>query len=350
MNSRLKKLIQFYRKDAHRAFLIPHDSDITYLTRYPSADSWLWVMSQEAVYITDARYVLEAKKHLGGIQVKCYTQSIGDALKELIRKNHIQSVCFDGRHLSAYDLKRLKGCTPKGVRWMMKNHLVGRLRQIKSPEEIRQIQKAIAINLKAFEFIKRYIKAGIKECQILDHLERFVKAQNVKFSFHPIIAFGPHSCYPHAKITDRKLQEGEPVLIDMGIDYQGYKSDLTRMFFLGKIPQLIQKTYTYVRAAQREAIQEIRPGIAVKDIDFKARKYLRKYKLAKYFSHSLGHGVGLEVHESPAISSKSSSILEEGMVFTVEPGVYIPGRFGIRYEDMVLVTKKGYKVLSDNIH
>ena len=133
-------------------------------------------------------------------------------------------------------------------------------------------------------------------------------------------------------------------LVDMGIDVRGYKSDLTRIFFLGKISPIIREINDFVRDAQKEAIKKIRPGIQVLEIDKQARNYLAKNKLAKFFNHSLGHGIGLEVHECPHLSQKSSSVLKENMIVTVEPGVYIPGKFGIRIEDMVLVTKENCEI------
>ena len=175
----------------------------------------------------------------------------------------------------------------------------------------------------------------------------YVRSHHQRFSFSTIIASGVNSCFPHARITDRKLRRGDPVLVDMGIDVEGYKSDLTRMFFLGKIPHRVREVYDAVAQAKRCAIEKIRPGICAKEIDAQARNVLKQKKLDSFFNHSLGHGVGLEVHEAPGISPKSSAVIKEGMVFTVEPGVYLPGQFGIRIEDMILVTPRGAKVLSN---
>ncbi|MCA9405762.1 MAG: M24 family metallopeptidase, partial [Candidatus Omnitrophica bacterium] len=191
---------------------------------------------------------------------------------------------------------------------------------------------------------------GKSERDIYEHLEKFIKAHKVGFSFSPIVASGPNAALPHAKITDRKFKANDVVLVDMGIDVKGYKSDLTRMFFLGKIPELVKTVHTHVDTAKNLAIETIRSGISVAKVDQQARKYLEKNKLSKYFGHALGHGVGLEIHENPRLSQKSREILEEGMIVTVEPGVYLPNKFGIRLEEMVLVTKSGCEILSDNIH
>ena len=211
-----------------------------------------------------------------------------------------------------------------------------------------KIKKALKLSLEAYDFLEGVIKPGISEKEVFEKLEIFVKNHGSGFSFPPIIASGPNSCYPHAKITDRKIRSDDLVLLDMGIDVQGYKSDLTRIFFLGKIPQLVREVYGIVQTAQRKAIGKIRPGIFAHEVDEESRNYLKNHRLDKFFGHSLRHGVGLEIHEGPTISQKSPSVLKENMVFTVEPAVYLPNKFGIRIEDMVLVTKQGCEVLSDN--
>ena len=211
-------------------------------------------------------------------------------------------------------------------------------------------QRALAIHADTLKYIKKILQPGLSEKSVFSGIEKYVKARGVGFSFPPIVASGPHSSYPHAILTERQIKKNDVVLVDMGIDYFGYKSDLTRMFLLGKIPKLIQHVMNEVREAQRQAISKIQPGIPACEVDAQARNYLKKKKLAKYFGHSLGHGVGLEIHEAPRLSVKDSTILKEGMVVTVEPGVYLAHRFGIRIEDMVLVTKNGYQILSGYIN
>jgi Xaa-Pro aminopeptidase len=204
----------------------------------------------------------------------------------------------------------------------------------------------LKVHFKAIDFMKKVVKPGLTERQAILKLESFVKSKGAEFSFVPIIASGPNSCYPHARATDRVIRNNEGVLLDFGIDLNGYKSDLTRNFFLGRITPRVKQVFDAVTLAQREAISLIKPGISCATVDLQARKVLRKFGLAKYFGHSLGHGVGLDIHETPRLSSHSTGILETGMIVTVEPGVYIPNQFGIRIEDMVLVTNEGCEVLS----
>jgi Xaa-Pro aminopeptidase len=228
--------------------------------------------------------------------------------------------------------------------------LVESLREVKEAKELAQIRKALRIHKQAHQFLKSVIRPKISEKDVLLKLTNFVLSKGVGFSFDPIVASGPNSCYPHAKVTNRKICSNEPVLIDMGIDVGGYKSDLTRMFFLGKISNLVRHVNDHVNEAQKRAIRKIQAGVSIAKVDFEARNYLESHKLAKYFGHALGHGVGLEIHEDPRLAQNNSAVLREGAVITVEPAVYMPNKFGIRIEDMVLVTKKGCQILSDNIN
>ncbi len=203
----------------------------------------------------------------------------------------------------------------------------------------------------ALAYIKQFLVPGVKEVEIVAELERFIRYQGARASaFDIIVASGPNSSYPHHLSGERKFKDNEPVLIDLGVDYQGYKSDLTRVFFLGKINVLARKVYDIVLKAQELAIRRIRPGAEMAEIDRVARAYIAKKGYAKNFTHNLGHGFGLEVHEDPRISGNEASAVKPQMTFTVEPGIYLPGKFGIRIEDMILVTSKGCEVLSGSIN
>lgn len=348
MNKNIKKFTASFAHCKIDAFLVTNDINILYLTGYPSAESWLFVVPRKKYFITDFRYIWEARKKLKGTAVKKHSGSPSETVFQLASQNKVTRIGFDPNHISYAVYRRLRNKCPTGITLVALNDPSEKIREQKSSFEIRQIKKAIRINLKAYDFLKRIIKPGIREQDVFRHLENFVRGQKVEFSFNPIIASGPNSCYPHASVTDRKLRGQDVVLIDVGIDINGLKSDLTRMFFLGKIPTHVRKVYDAVRVAQKAAIKKIKPGIQAKLIDLEARNSLKKNRLDKYFGHSLGHGVGLEIHEGPTISVKSPSILKEGMIFTVEPAVYIPHQFGIRVEDMVLVTEKGCRVLSAN--
>ncbi len=347
MNKRLRQLIASFEKHSLDGFLVTNDTNIRYLSEFPSSESWLLVTPQKIIYLTDFRYTLEAKKGLPkGISVCEYQKSIFDSLNDCLSECKVKSLGYDGRHMSVSTFKQLKDFVSSDCELVFTTDVVEHLRIMKDADELRLIRQALKLNKQAFKYIQSYLKPGLTEQQILLKLEQYVKSRSAGFSFDPIVASGPNSCFPHARVSQRKIRNNEPVLIDMGIDINGYKSDLTRMFFLGKIPKLITDTNQIVADAQRQAISKIKPGMVASEIDQEARKYLSKRSLGKYFGHSLGHGVGLDIHENPRISQKSSTVLEENMIFTVEPAVYIPNKFGIRIEDMVLVTKNGCEVLS----
>jgi len=347
MNTRLKNLVEdFSRHKNIDALLIVNDSNIRYLTHFPASESWLLVTKSRAFYITDSRYVLEARQGLKGVTVKQYNQMPCLTLFELCKQYKIKRLGFDERHTSFALWKKLKEFCPRNPKLIPATGLVETLREIKDEGEIAQIKDCLKLHFKAIDFMRKVVKPGLTERKIAIKLEHFIKSHGAEFSFSPIIASGPNSCFPHARTTDRSIRTNEGVLMDFGIDIKGYKSDLTRNLFLGRIAPRIKQVFDALTLAQQEAISIIKPGVSCADVDIQARKVLRKFGLAKYFGHSLGHGVGLDIHEGPRLSSLSKSVLEAGMVVTVEPGVYIPDQFGIRIEDMVLVTKEGCEVLS----
>jgi Xaa-Pro aminopeptidase len=348
MPARIKRSTALFPAMAVDGLLVTIGSDIRYLTQYPAHDSWLLITPREAFYITDGRYIEEVKKALCGVTPVRFGKSIFEETALLCAKVGVRRLGVDERYLTVDHFKKLKAVCGRKTSLVTANACVDRLRMIKGPDELVLIREALALNLKAYRFIQSLLKPGVREKDILARLEAFIHKHGVGFSFDPIIASGPNSAYPHARVTERKLCSKEPVLIDLGIDVKGYKSDLTRMFFLDKMPASFKEHLLAVRGAQEEAFKVIRPGIKAADVDAAARNYLKKHGLGEYFTHSLGHGVGLEIHEAPWISATSQAVLEEGMIFTVEPGIYFPGKYGIRLEEMVRVTQKGCEVLSAN--
>jgi Xaa-Pro aminopeptidase len=343
--SRIRKLVSSIRRSDFDAVLINHEIDIRYLTQYPSHDAWLLVTPREVFYITDSRYIEEVKKSLHGITLVQFERSISEQAAACCRQAQVHRLGVDERHLTVDQHKRLKAFCNKNISIVEANGCVDGLRAVKEPGELKLMREALRLDLKAYRFIQPFLKPGVTESDVLRRLEVFIRKEGITFAFDPIIASGPNSAYPHARVTGRKLCHKEPVLIDLGMDYKGYKSDLTRMFFLDTMPASYRDVLSVVRDAQHEAFKVIRPGVRGKDVDAVVRNYLKKHGLAEYFTHSLGHGVGMEVHEAPRLSVNSDAVLQENMVCTVEPGVYFPGKYGIRLEEMVLVTKKGCEVL-----
>jgi Xaa-Pro aminopeptidase len=228
--------------------------------------------------------------------------------------------------------------------------IIESLRVIKDEREILNIKKAISILGKGLSSILPMLKKKPKEREIALELEYQMKKFGAqKLSFDLIVASGKRSALPHGVASDKKISNGELVTIDLGCSYNGYHCDVTRTFIIGKPGKKQQEIYEIVRDARSIAIENIKPRMTCEEIDGKARDYIKNHGFDKYFGHGLGHGVGLDVHEEPRISKKVKEKIQKGMVFTVEPGIYIPDFGGVRIEDMVYVTESGCRVLTKNI-
>ncbi len=347
MNAKIKSVCAQLKKEQLDGLLLSNPVNISYLTDYRSRDSYLILTGRERVYFTDSRYTDEAKSKLKGVVIERINGNFFNKISLICRDLRIKCLGFEERYLSFGEYKKLRKELPDFLGLAPTYGLVEDLRQIKTVEEVEKIKKANQIAIKAFNFIQDYLKPGIKEIEVAGELERFIRYNKADdSSFDIIVASGPNSAFAHHLTSGRKLKADEPVLIDLGVDYCGYKSDLTRVFFLGKINSLVEEIYRIVRQAQELALKGIKPGKTCGEIDALARNFIEKNGYGGFFGHGLGHGVGLEIHEEPHIGKKQSRMLQPGMVFTVEPAIYLPKKFGIRLEDMVLVTKKGSEVLS----
>jgi len=352
MSQRIKKFYSKIEQSGLDGFIVYLPANISYLTEYSSRDSYLLVSQKQNIYFTDSRYVEEAKiklKRQAAIEI--INGSCFKAIARACLNLRLKRIGFEERHLAYAEYQKIKEHLNKKAELAPTHSIIEELRQTKDAEELKKIEEAVKITAKALKFASEFIASGKKELEIAAELERFIRYHGATNSaFNIIVASGPNSSFPHHITSERKLRDNEPVLIDIGVDYLGYKSDLTRVFFLGKIDVLLRKIYNIVLEAQLLAIKGIKPGARISLIDRLARQHITQKGCGGYFGHSLGHGVGLEVHEDPHISAKEDSLLEPGMVFTVEPAVYLPKKFGIRIEDMVLVTDKGCEVLSGFIH
>jgi len=352
MNYRLKSIYSALEQRRLDGLIVSWPANISYLAQSQSRDSYLLVSSKENIYFTDSRYSEEARIFLkGNANLKECPGSIFQHIAQSILGLKLKKVGFEERYLPYAEFNKIKECAKGSFDLIPTHGIVEDKRVLKDSQEITKLRKAVGITALALEHIRQFLVPGIKEIEIAAELERFIRYQGARASaFDIIVASGPNSSRPHHLSGERRFKDNETVLIDLGVDYQGYKSDLTRVFFLGKINTLARKVYDIVLKAQELAIRRIRPGAEMAEIDRVARAYIAKKGYAKYFGHNLGHGFGLEVHEDPRISKNEASAIRPRMTFTVEPGVYLPGKFGIRIEDMVLITRKGCEVLSGFIN
>ncbi len=264
---------------------------------------------------------------------------------EVAKKEKLKTILFDPDKTSFSLVKKLKKV--KSIKFYPSEDIVATLREIKDTDEIDCIRQSGQLALRGYRYAEKIIHPGMTERELANEIEYYLKKEGAEgMSFETIIAGGMNSSYPHHLTSDYVFRENDTVLLDLGAVYRGYSSDLTRVIFLGKIARLYQQIYQIVEEAEKKAIIGVKPGVKTKAIFSLAFKVIQKAGYARNFLHNLGHGVGIDIHEKPYLSAKDKEVLKPGMVFTIEPGIYILKEFGIRIEDMVLVTDKGCEVLT----
>lgn len=298
--------------------------------------------------ITDSRYYEQVEKECEGLQlVKWESKGMAATIQELlVEDKKIQIILEDDMNLAQY-MKLTEVCRncafALGSKWIQKP------RMVKDAEELAKLEQAEYIGDVAFTHILDVLKPGVSEREIALELEFFMKKQGAsKLSFDTIVASGANGSMPHAQVTDRVLQSGDFVTMDFGCVYEGYCSDMTRTVAIGTPTDEMKKVYQIVLDANLRAMEQIEAGKRCNEIDAVARDYIREQGYGEYFGHGLGHGVGLDIHEEPRFSPKCDVITQENMVITDEPGIYLPGLFGVRIEDLVVVKENGYQKLSQS--
>ncbi len=298
--------------------------------------------------ITDSRYYEQVEKECEGLQlVKWESKGMAATIQELLSEDKkIQIVLEDDMNLAQY-MKLTEVC--KNCAFALGSKWIQKPRMVKDAEELAKLEQAEHIGDAAFTHILDVLKPGVSEREIALELEFFMKKQGAsKLSFDTIVASGANGSMPHAQVTDRVLQSGDFVTMDFGCVYQGYCSDMTRTVAIGTPTDEMKKVYQIVLNANLRAMEQITAGKRCNEIDAVARDYIRAQGYGDYFGHGLGHGVGLDIHEEPRFSPKCDVITQENMVITDEPGIYLPGQFGVRIEDLVVVKENGYQKLSQS--
>jgi len=341
--SACRKNIQQKRLDG---YLVTNRSDQFYLTGFDGEDGAILVLSKRVYLLTDGRFAEEAVESAPWASAVIRQGALNEAIARLAKKHRLKQIGFQPARLSVRDHGALRKVI-RPTQLVAMPPVIEKLRLRKDSAEIAAIEQAIRVAEEAFKATVRKISLGTTERQLAARLQHEMLDRGAaEASFPIIVAEGSNSSLPHAKPGDRKLRSGSAVLIDWGATVGHYRSDLTRVIFIRRIPPRFRRMYEQVLAAQAEAIDAIRPGVPMRDVDAKARAVLERVGMDRQFTHGLGHGIGLDIHEPPRLSKKDAAPLEAGMVVTVEPGVYFPGVGGVRIEDDVLVTEDGYRVLS----
>ena len=326
--------------------LLSSPANIQYLTGFTGSNGLLLLTATELHFFTDPRYALTAQANITGKVHVAKGPLLVEAAK-LITRKHFRRIGFEPSVMRVDQHEQLGKQLGARVTLRPTGGIVEELRSIKSPSEILRIRKSVMINSEAyFRTLKRF-KIGLREQEIAAELDFHMRVLGAeKPAFETIVAAGPHSALPHAHPGPRRVETNELLLIDMGATAEGYTSDMTRVTFTGTPSKKIRDMYQAVLEAQLAAIGTVKAGATTAKVDGAARKVLREYKLEKEFVHSTGHGLGLEIHETPRIGRKDKTKLQAGMVITIEPGVYLDGLGGVRIEDTVLVTENGCEILT----
>ncbi|HEX4784261.1 MAG TPA: Xaa-Pro peptidase family protein [Candidatus Sulfotelmatobacter sp.] len=348
---RQKKLQEHLSTCRLDALLISHLPNIRYLCGFTGSAGLLLVEEGGSVFFTDVRYDTQARTEVKGARVviarKGLLVSLGQWMKARRKRIRGWTIGIEAEHITVAEKKRLAQEKLSGVRLADAPSVVERARLIKDSNELDQIRAAVALGAKLFDRALEVLRPGVKETEVAGEMEFAARRGGAEeMSFPTIIASGARSALPHGRASDQQIAAGGFVVCDFGVILEGYCSDQTRTVWVGSVSDEARRAYEAVRESQQAAIDAVRPGITVGEVDAAARKVLQKAGLARYFTHSTGHGVGLEIHEAPRVAQGQKEILQPGMVITIEPGVYFPGKWGVRIEDMIAVTTSGCEVLT----
>lgn len=348
MNEKILKLMNLYK---NKAILINNGKDLSYLTGAKFEDFWLLLYKSYISIIVhdmiEPQVNQHFKKYKNKIKVFSTSEKMSDKLTDVLKQYKVTSLIIDSSNISleTFDIIKTKLSKAK-IKVQKEDNITHDLRVVKDKTEIKNIQKACDIASQVLESVKKKICPGMTELDVHFKIEEEFAKRHVVQSFKTIVASGPNSANPHHISSDRKIKKNDMVLIDMGCIYNGYCSDITRTFFVGKKSIFQKKIWDIVKLAHDEALEKIKQDMKVSDIDSFARNVIKKAGYEKNFIHTTGHSLGLDIHEKPRISKTCNDKLKEGMIVTIEPGIYLEKKFGVRIEDTILVTKTGYKVLT----
>jgi len=332
------------------AVLLSQPENRRYLSGFTGSAGWLLISRRSAILATDFRYVEQAKGQAPDFEIVRTKRELRDWIPDLLSSLGCHRLGFEADFVSYEGHQKLGEAiagTVNDVELVPITGMVERLRSIKEREELAFIGKAVDLVDTAFEQLRTMIHPGLTEKAIAWELEKILRERgSEEMPFEIIVASGPNSALPHARPTEKTVSSGEPLLIDVGAKINGYCSDFTRTLFLGKAGKPLEKVYDIVLKAQVNAIEGIESGMNAAQADGLARNVIEQAGYGDVFGHGLGHGVGLAVHELPMVGPSSSDTLADGMVFTIEPGIYLPGQGGVRIEDTVVMENGKVRVLT----
>ena len=346
-SGRQKKFQQELERQELDGFLVTHPANLRYLCGYTGSNGLLLFLGGRRTFFTDGRYTAQARAEVAGARVVIAKGPLLNDAVGMINRLRSAAIGFEADHTTVDAAAPMGTMVHRRIRWRPTAGLIQRLRMVKDAAEIQLIRKAVNLGAEVYRQALAVLRPGVKESEVAGVLEFAARRAGADgMSFDTIVAGGKRSALPHGRASNQVLPRRGFVVLDSGVIRQGYCSDMTRTVHLGATRRWEREWYKSVLEAQLAAISTALPGSLAGEVDQAARKVLKKAKLDRFFTHSTGHGVGLEIHEPPRLGKGQMERLEPGMVITVEPGIYVPGKGGIRIEDMLLITETGYEVLT----
>ncbi|MEB6247686.1 Xaa-Pro peptidase family protein [Mammaliicoccus sciuri] len=336
---KINKLREVMNEKGLEAVVILSPYNRRYLSGFTGTSGSLLITQDNSLLITDFRYIQQANDQAQDFEVINQEGPMLSKINDLIKEGQYKNVGVES-HLITYN--EYQALNTDAVELSSIESVIETIRMVKDEFEIKLIQKAADIVDETYEHILKWVKPGMTENEVNNEMEMFMRSKGATCSsFDTIVASGHRGALPHGVASNKVIEEGDMITLDFGALYEGYVSDVTRTFAIGQPKEEMKKIYNIVLEAQLTALEQIKPGMTGKEADTIARDIIKSYGYGEQFGHSLGHGIGLEVHEGPALSQKSDIVLEENMCITLEPGIYVDGLGGVRIEDDVLVTKNG---------
>ena len=350
-SARQTRLAAALRRARVEALLVTHLANIRYLCGFAGTAGVLLVpaagRAARPIFYTDGRYTQQAAEEVRGARVVIARKGALAEACEQVRRARIKDLAFEAEQLSYATYRHLRRALPGKTRLKPLAGAVENLRLTKDPEEIEQVRASVLLGASLFPAALAAIRPGVTEAAVAGELElQARRAGAEKMSFDSIVAAGPRSALPHGRASTQPIPSNGFIILDWGVILAGYCSDATRTVHVGPASRAHRRMYQAVREAQLASIDAVRPGVEAGKVDQAGRQVLKKAGYGAYFTHSTGHGVGIEVHEAPRLAKGQTQRLAPGMIVTIEPGVYMPGDGGVRIEDMVLVTESGCEVLT----